>query len=463
MARALSTAVAHGHASRAAPPVNNGLRCASFFRHLGDEIERRWRHANHDERVFPELAMTALLERLPAQHVRYFDLVEALLFENVLPPQPVELIFGQPPIVAYSHPRFFIEVLCWMEATTTIHQHAFSGAFHVLQGSSVHTTFDFDVRERVNSSFLLGALRLKQSELLATGDTRAILPGAGFIHGLFHLDAPSISVVVRTRSEPEARPQYDYLPPCVAIDPFVKEPLTAQRAQLLTMLLATSHAQFTRVMDRSMAHADLPAVFELLRFAHLRSVTAPFALDPQAMVPWIEQARARFGDRVDALLDTVIASTRVADIQLRRSDVHDPDHRFLLALLMNLPTRSEIFRLVRERHREDPLPLVLRWLRELTREVDGDVTLLDVVVGAGDGESEAVMELLHAVLSEMLQGRRAAELVEHVSRCLPHGFLDDVPDAVLLLEEQLRHGALHALFTNGSEPTRDATPSPARA
>ena len=46
---------------------------------------------------------------------------------------------------------------------------------------------------------------------------------------------------------------------------------------------------------------------------------------------------------------------------------------------------------------------------------------------------------------------------------LPEGFLDDVPDAVLLLEQQLRHGALHALFTDGPAPAPDTSPPRSRA
>ena len=114
-----------------------------FFSCMGAHVERLWRAQNFDERAFPYIATTVLADSDPARHVTYTEVIDELLFKNNAPPQSADLSFGQPPITIYSHPRFYIEVLCWMDATTSIHQHAFSGAFHVMAGSSMHTRYTF--------------------------------------------------------------------------------------------------------------------------------------------------------------------------------------------------------------------------------------------------------------------------------------------------------------------------------
>jgi hypothetical protein len=51
--------------------------------------------------------------------------------------------------------------------------------------------------------------------------------------------------------------------------------------------------------------------------------------------------------------------------------VRASSHRFLLALLLNVPSCPEILKLVRKRYpAEDPLDLVLRWCKELSETPD---------------------------------------------------------------------------------------------
>ncbi len=44
---------------------------------------------------------------------------------------------------------YFIQALTWMEGTTAIHDHAFCGAFMVLEGASLHVTYGFRTAERL--------------------------------------------------------------------------------------------------------------------------------------------------------------------------------------------------------------------------------------------------------------------------------------------------------------------------
>src|SRR4030095_10603662 len=109
--------------------------------------------------------------------------------------------------------KFHIDIYYWLDGTTTIHQHGFSGAFQVFLGSSVHSQYSFEHERRITPHFSVGRVCLNSVELLKEGDIRTIIPGRRFIHSLFHLDRPSATITIRTYETPSALPQYDFLKP----------------------------------------------------------------------------------------------------------------------------------------------------------------------------------------------------------------------------------------------------------
>src|SRR5262245_58504895 len=100
---------------------------------------------------------------------------------------------------------------------------------------------------------LIGELTFQSAEVLVSNEVRTIVPGDRFIHSLFHLNCPSISVVVRTTLPADYSPQYEYLPPGIAIDPFYEpEPLMTQ-LRLLSGLRDVDADLFWRSADRPCA------------------------------------------------------------------------------------------------------------------------------------------------------------------------------------------------------------------
>jgi len=187
-----------------------------FFQHLGSLVEHRWRNQNYDDEIFPEIAAEALAETNPNKHVNPWDIIQWLNKTTQLPEQrDVDGKFGNPPITLYDGPGFFIDVYYWLDGTTSIHQHAFCGAFQVLLGSSILSQYGFEERRRINAHFSTGQMTLNGVELLEEGAVRQIFPGRQYIHSLFHLDRPSATIIIRTRQSPSGLPQYHYLkPPC---------------------------------------------------------------------------------------------------------------------------------------------------------------------------------------------------------------------------------------------------------
>jgi hypothetical protein len=178
-----------------------------IFDALGATIEAAFRQVNYEEERLPAIAAGALRDAKIPEQISLTDVLRWLLSSEALPQQEdIEADFGEPPITVHRGRRFHIQVLVWLTGSTSIHEHGFAGAFQVLQGSSVQSWYELHARRRINSRLLLGDVRLRGVDLLQRGDVVEIHRGVA--HSVFHLDAPSATVVVRTYSDPDRQPQY---------------------------------------------------------------------------------------------------------------------------------------------------------------------------------------------------------------------------------------------------------------
>src|SRR5690606_38579350 len=98
-----------------------------FFTDLGRTILARWQAANFSLTKFPQIAKTALDEKPPVDHVDLPALIREFLLNDEQRFQS-NSGFGQPEVIVYDDPRFYIQILFWLDGTTQIHQHEFSGA-----------------------------------------------------------------------------------------------------------------------------------------------------------------------------------------------------------------------------------------------------------------------------------------------------------------------------------------------
>lgn len=171
--------------------------------------------------------------------------------------------FGEPPITLLQAGNAAIELLLWRTGRTAIHQHSFSGAFCVLDGSSLHCSYGFRPLCELDSQLLLGDVDLLQYEILTKGNARAILPGQKFIHGLFHLESPTITLVAR-RAEVSTGTQFAYLRPHAAIG-YVAPDSVARRCEAIRTL-AKDASRCERFVEDCCRSANA-----YLRFRYLHS------------------------------------------------------------------------------------------------------------------------------------------------------------------------------------------------
>jgi hypothetical protein len=344
-----------------------------FFRDLGSLVEQRWRDHNYDEEVFPDIAAEALAETAPVERVDPWDIIRWLNRTTQLPEQrDVDGKFGNPPITLYDGQRFYIDVYYWLDGTTTIHQHAFCGAFQVLLGSSILSQYGFEESRRVNAHFSVGQITLDNVELLEKGDIRNILPGKKYIHSLFHLDRPSATVIIRTRHTHTGSPQYSYHKPYFAIDPFFKSAALIKRAQSASLLLSMRHPESDDLIGELLSRSDFQTAFAILDLAynHLAGdhLERAFGLSSgqERFDALFEIARRRHGELVNLVLPVLDEARRQNSLVQRRGQITSNEHRFFLALLLNVPDRVRMLDLVRERFADrEPVDVITDWVYEL--------------------------------------------------------------------------------------------------
>jgi hypothetical protein len=346
-----------------------------IFEELGKKVETLWCDKNYNEELFPSVAAQALRDFDLPSKVTAWDTVFWTLGEINLPEQrDLPGRFGDPPITLYNSPRFHIDIYFWLEGTTSIHQHAFCGAFQVIHGSSIHSSYDFETSEVINVFTELGEMELDHCELLKIGDVRKILAGRQFIHSLFHLDQPSATIVVRTHRSPLHLPQFDYRKPFLAIDPFFSEPNLTKKMQTITMMLRAKHPEADRLLFEMLEKADFQTTFTILGntrgllrnhgIQQLFNVEQPEDRFEKA----VEVARQRHGSLADTILTIFEKQDKLFEITNRRNYITEPEHRFFLALLMNVEGKKRIFSLIKERFPEsEPIDKVLDWTTQLAQ------------------------------------------------------------------------------------------------
>ncbi len=385
-----------------------------YFASLGDDLERRWRRQSYDEEAFPGLALAAMERRPPHGEVAAADVVDWVFDPGQTFRQPsYRVLFGEPPVMLYQAPRFYIEALFWRSGTTDIHEHGFSGAFAVLAGSSVHSHWRFTPERAINSRMLSGRLERVSTEILRPGGIRPIRSGDRLIHQLFHLEVPSVTVVVRTYEDRDHLPQYKYLPPGLAIDPESGDGLRTRRLLFLEGMARGQIDGLRKHAGRLAEEADAETVFYML------SALTRLKVDRELLAELYGTARRRFGELADLFERACDTERRIRLVTALRGKVTDPTARFVLALLMLMPDRDSVLEAVRlEFPADEPLAVVEAGLAAMSGKESLGFELDDanrlIVRGLIEGLDE------ESLLARMIAEFRSDSVAEHRERLLQH-------------------------------------------
>ena len=306
----------------------------SEIKKLGNSIERQWKASNYKEEVFSEIAESNLPED-GMESLFEIETIDRWGLQFIQEVRQLGQGFGQPPITLYNGTRFYIEILIWMDATTAIHQHSFSGVFYVVAGSSIHSVYSFTDTKQVNQNLKFGNLEFVGVEDLSIGDYRKISSGSEFIHSLFHLDQPSATIVIRTKEEQSKQPQYSYLSPGLAYNPFAKSIVLKKQISLLKTLRRMNIKAFESMLFSAFKDSDLESVFHILYDLYpsgaisqeLFSQLKPVELKESLFAP------VRMNLQVEYMTQQILSI---------RSMVSERYIRYFIALVLLMPSRQAL-------------------------------------------------------------------------------------------------------------------------
>lgn len=325
------------------------------------------------------------------------------------------LIFGEPPVTIARGEGFHVDAYFWVNPSTSVHNHIFSGAFTVLHGVSLHVAYAFAVSETFEGGAILtGSSTAAGVELLRAGAVRAIGNELQLVHRVAHLSRPTLSVVVRTSEPPPHAHAYTFLLPALAVvgpDRLAEGP--RRQLEVARLLSRTPQPQSEALMATMIARAGGLHRLWLLRTVFFETwdlglVTQLAEAAPET--PWLGPALESFEQ----------AASSLANWQV----VVDEGHRLFVALTASTADRAEIARIIEEYSGTPAVTeQILAWTREMSeRGLTGFLPSqhLEAVLRAlleGGGADEAATALARALGladSTAVAGQIPA-LIEHLS------------------------------------------------
>src|SRR5262249_48188948 len=132
------------------------------------------------------------------------------------------------------------------------------------------------------------------------------------------------------------------------------------------------HPDADAMIGELLAQSDFQTAFSILDLArgHLvgNRLEKEFGISTgeQRFQTLMEIARQRHGELVDLMQPVFEEAERQHNLIQRRAQITSNQHRFFLALLLNIPDRQKVLDLVKQRFPEqDPVATVTDWVEEL--------------------------------------------------------------------------------------------------
>jgi hypothetical protein len=309
-----------------------------YFTQLGHQVDQKWSNQGRRSEHLADIA-AGVLRDIPAPASLTPEAILGLLAAGTdLPKQRLSSDqFGQPPAVMFRTSDLEIQAITWMEGTTSTHQHGFDGAFRVAWGSSLQVGYSFEHGETLAGGHMVaGHLAMIEPEILRVGDVRPIYSGPDFIHALFHLERPSVTIVVRNSSSDLPFPQYNYRLPGLGFDANDSDDRLRMQLRGLHSLYRLDRAQAASVARQVTETGNLWTAF---RVCDEWALTYGLGAELSSLI----EILARRAEIFSELLPPMYAEeVRRARLLTRRGMLRDSRHRIFLALIVNLPDRASI-------------------------------------------------------------------------------------------------------------------------
>jgi hypothetical protein len=351
---------------RTLPKLNERARTVKevldYFTELGHQVDQKWSGRGRRTDQLADISADALREIEAPSTLTPEGILEYLAKGAELPKQrPSSDQFGQPPVVMFRTSDLEIQAITWMEGTTSTHQHGFDGAFRVAWGSSLQVGYSFEHGETLADGHMVaGRLAMIEPEILRAGDVRPIYSGPDFIHALFHLERPSVTIVVRNSSSNLPFPQYNYRLPGVGFDANDSDDKLRMRMRGLHSLYKLDRGQAASVVRDAIATEEMWTAF---RVCDEWALAYGLEAGASSFVEILCSRSEIFKELLPSMYDEEFRRGRLL---MRRGMLRESRHRLFLALIVNLPDRAAIHRALEQLFPgEDPAQVMVNLIREL--------------------------------------------------------------------------------------------------
>jgi hypothetical protein len=210
-------------------------------------------------------------------------------------------------LTVYSAEEFRIEPLFWLHALPSIHQHGFSGAFHVMHGNTLQAGWQFHQRDVL--------------------------------------------------------PQYTYLPPSVAFDPEAQRPSSVRHEQLLLMLMKLGRIdECLNAIQSLIAESDAVSAFHFLLWANAN------LKDGNVIHEITAGARVKHPLLVEELAPALAWQRREIRLENIKNTITDQDLQFFLGVLLNVPDRALAMSILQQQYPSfDPVDMAMNFIGSLSK------------------------------------------------------------------------------------------------
>ncbi len=169
---------------------------------VATRVDEKWKALGYRHEQFSGIAYSALESSLLSKMLSDFSPMEYLtLFSSQLKNIKQQYLPGEfcdHPITVFRAPNFHIEVNVWgKKASTSIHNHHFSGALEALTGNSIHDIYSFEQQKKISTHVSFGNLKLVKSDRIKSRYLSKIECNENFIHRTYHLNNISAVLVIR--------------------------------------------------------------------------------------------------------------------------------------------------------------------------------------------------------------------------------------------------------------------------
>jgi hypothetical protein len=316
----------------------------STIQKIAYQVSKDWKKAKYQKDFFPLIAKSALEKFQAHKDFSLEGFVQQLFKSDKLPPQfSLTESFGEPAVTVWRDENFLIDIYFWVGPRISIHDHSFSGAFTVLKGNSLHIQYDFEMHQNMGELIRLGNVQIKQYSLMREGDTHEIRAGSQFIHQLWHLSHPSISMVIRTHND--SVPQYSYMRPSLAIRFGIELnelPAAAlKKVNMLKLLRSLDDSSAEKYMKAFVRQFNRPEAGLYILFLASKNGIG----NPELVEEYVKRHPGFKSSRERILESLLTKQNRLPPMWL---DVTDEEQRLFIATLSVFTSKNQIFDVLRQ-------------------------------------------------------------------------------------------------------------------